>query len=96
MTFIVPPSAGQKVPDVGSVREVAPTAAAGLVESPSVAATKFAGLLTVGAKSPDATLFAPTPEVSKLQQNLATDHATVDTRYILAVTDTFRCSPSSR
>jgi hypothetical protein len=89
LTFIVPPSAAVKVPDIGGVREVEPTAAAGLVESPSVAATKFAGLLTVGVKSPYARLFAPTPEVSKLQKDLVADHATAGTQFILAVTDSF-------
>jgi len=89
LTFVVPPGAAAKVPDVGGVREVAPTAATGPVESPSVAATKFADLLTIGAKSPNAKLFAPTPEISKLQKGLAADHAAGGTQYVLAVTDTF-------
>lgn len=89
LTFMVPPGLAAKVPDIGGVREIAPAAATGLVESPSVAATKFANLLTVGAKSPNARLFAPTPEVSQLQKNLAADHATAGTQYMLAITDTF-------
>jgi hypothetical protein len=89
LSFTVPSSAAMKVPDVVGVREVVPTAAAGLLESPSVAAAKFADLLTVGAKSPYAGLFAVTPEVSKLQNDLADSHAIAGSHEILSVTDTF-------
>lgn len=91
MTFDVPPSAGAKVPAVGGVREIAPTAADGLVKSPSAGAAKVAELLTLGAKSQSAGLFTPAPEFSKLLKNLADDQAWVAKQggQILSITDTF-------
>ncbi|WP_432894212.1 hypothetical protein ACQPYH_21980 [Kribbella sp. CA-245084] len=77
------------VPEPTGLHDIAPTDGAGLVESPSVAAAKFAELLTVGAKSPYARLFTAAPKVAKFQKNLAASHAMAGHDHILAVTDTF-------
>jgi hypothetical protein len=63
------------LPDLAGLREVPPTTASGLVESPSVAAAKFAELLGVGAKSPYTSLFTVTPDVVKVQKEVAAGQA---------------------
>jgi hypothetical protein len=95
-TFGVTPSTGAKLPDLAGVRVVAQTEAAGLAESPSVAATKFADFMTVGATSPHAGLFSVVPEVSKLQKQLAGSHAwaAAQRAEILSMTDTFTVTGS--
>ncbi|NIK59481.1 hypothetical protein [Kribbella shirazensis] len=89
LAFSVPPSAGVRLPDVAGLREVAATSAAELAESPTGAAAKLAELLTVGVRSPYAALFAPTPELRKLQKDLADSHALDPSQLIVAMTDTF-------
>ncbi|WP_350276050.1 hypothetical protein [Kribbella sp. HUAS MG21] len=89
LSYSVPPSAGASLPELTGVREVAPSSALELAESPAGAAAKLAELLTVGTKSANARLFAPTPELTKLLKNLADSHAVDPSGLILAVTDTF-------
>jgi hypothetical protein len=75
LTFAAGPKTTVKLPELSGLRPVAAADTAKLVAAPQAAATTLAEYLTVGAKSPRAATFAPSPEVSTLLKEVVTSKA---------------------
>ncbi|WP_410791945.1 hypothetical protein [Kribbella sp. C-35] len=60
-----------KLPDLNGLREIGPTDASRWSAAPGTVANQLASYLTIGAKSPDATTFAPSKPISDILAQVA-------------------------
>jgi hypothetical protein len=75
LTFAAGPKTTVKLPELSGLRQVAAADTAKLVAAPQAAVTALTEYLNVGARSPRAATFAPSPEVAKFLKEVATSKA---------------------